>query len=256
MTTTATKSTALATVDAGKYVALQDGGAIAEAMAANMGEGAAFRESDLTRVPIPAGGGTTWMVPDITEDRAAKTIDGILVYQCVRGVLWPKDDPEEGSLPLLVSTDLKTARLVAPDSVDKALLAKIEPAKNADGTYDWEKLPQNEWGSGKGGKGKAAKEQRVLYILPADSPLPLVVVIQPGSLKGWREFMVAITKAGVPYYRAVVSLSLVKETSANGQPYAQVVPKLIGTLTPEQGQVILQKFSTPMRAVASSAFGS
>lgn len=254
MTATATKSTALAVTDTKNYLALAEGGAVAEAMAANLGENVSFRESDLTRVPIPSGGATTWMIPDINEDRAAKTIEGILVYQCARGVLWAKEEPEEGSLPVLISYDLKTARLVAPENIDKAVLAKIEPAKLADGTYDWGKLPQNEWGSGKGGKGKAAKEQRVLYILTPDQPLPLVVVIQPGSLKGWREFIVALTKAGVPFYRAVVSLSLSKETSANGQPYAQVVPRLVGTLSHDEGQIILQKFTTPMKGVAASAF--
>lgn len=253
---TATKetSTALAVVDTGKYLALQDGGAIAEAMAANLGDGAAFRESDLTRVAIPAGGSTTWVIPGVMGDEATPAITGILCYQTARGILWGGDEPEEGTLPVLVSHDLKTARLVAPETVDQKMLDSIAPARRADGLYDWEKLPQNEWGTGKGGAGKAAKEQRVLYILPADQPLPLVVTIQPGSLKGWREFIVAITKAGVPFYRAVVSLRLEKAKSANGQPYAQVVPKLVGTLSAEQGKLILDKFTAPMRAVAADAF--
>lgn len=256
---TATKdkpSTAIAKVDTGNYLALQEGGAVAEAMAANLGEGVAFREGDLTRVPIPSGGATTWMIPEINEDRASQTIEGILVFQTARGVLWASEEPEEGSLPVLVSHDLRTARLVAPDSVEQSMLDKIAVAKRDDGSYDWEKLPQNEWGSGKGGSGKAAKEQRVLYILPKDQPLPLVVVIQPGSLKGWREFIIAITKAGIPFYRAVVSLSLERAKSANGQPYAQVAFKMIGTLDQEQGQIILQKFTNVMRSVAASAFSA
>lgn len=253
-TATKEKSTALATVETKNYLALQDGGAIAEAMAANLGEGAAFRESDLTRVPIPSGGGTTWLVPTIQGDEAKKTIEGILIYQCVRGILWAKEEPEEGSLPVLVSNDLKTARLVAPENVDKAMMDRIAPARREDGTYDWEKLPQNQWGTGKGGNGKAAKEQRVLYVLSQDEPLPLVIVIQPGSLKGWREFIVALTKAGIPYYRAVISLGLEKETSTNGQPFARVVPKLIGTLSAEAGKLVVEKFQRSMQAVASGAF--
>jgi hypothetical protein len=253
---TATKekpSTELATIDTTKYLALQEGGAIQEAIAANLGEGATFRESDLTRVPIPTGGSTTWLVPSVDGDRAVKAIEGILVYQTVRGVLWASEEPEEGSLPVLVSTDLKTARLVAPENVDAKMLDRIKPALREDGTYDWTKLPQNEWGSGKGGVGKAAKEQRVLYILTRDEPLPLVVIVQPGSLKGWREFMLAITKAGIPYYRAVVSLTLEKDTAVGGAPYAKVKPELAGRLTLEQGQMIQQKFAA-MRDVAASAF--
>lgn len=253
-TATKEKSTALAAIDTGSYLALQKGGAIAEAMAANLGEGAAFRESDLTRVPIPTGGSTTWLVPNITGDKAVKSVEGILVHQCVRGLLWASEEPEESSLPLLVSHDLKTARLLATDSVDQKILDRIAPAKLADGSYDWAKLPQNEWGSGKNGSGKAAKEQRVLYVLAQDEPLPLVVIIQPGSLKGWQQFIVALTKAGIPFYRAVISLTLEKATAAGGQPYAQVVPKLIGTLSAEQGKLIVEKFTTPMRDCAASAF--
>lgn len=247
-------STALATIDTSNYIALQEGGAIAEALAANMGEGAALRESDLTRVPIPTGGGTMWMIPGLGGDEAAKTIEGVLVFQTVRGILWPKAEPEEGSLPALVSFDLKTARRVS-DQLSDAFLDSIEPARIGDSDeYNWADLPQCQWGSGKGGSGKAAKEQRVLYILRETDPLPLVVTIQPGSLKDWQKFILALTKAGVPFYRAVISLGLEKSTSGGGQPYSRVVPNLVGVLTPEQGAVIRTQFTEPMRAVAETSF--
>lgn len=247
-------STALATIDTSSYLALKEDGAIAEAMAANMGEGVALRESDLTRVPIPTGGGSTWLIPGLTGDEPAKTIEGVLVYQCVRGILWPKAEPEEGSLPALVTFDLKTAKKVS-DQLSPAFLASIEPARIGDtDLYNWADLPQCQWGSGKDGNGKAAKEQRVLYILRETEPLPLVVTIQPGSLKDWQKFILALTKAGVPYYRAVISLGLEKSTSGGGQPFSRVVPSLVGVLTPEQGTVIRTQFSEPMRAVAETSF--
>lgn len=248
-------STSLAVLDTSNYLALQDGGAIAEAMAANMGEGAALRESDLTRVPIPTGGGTTWMIPGLAGDEPAKTIEGVLVFQTVRGILWPKAEPEEGSLPALVSLDLKTARQVS-DQLPESFLASIAPAMNDDGTYRWADLPQCQWGSGKDGSGKAAKEQRVLYILRETESLPLVVTIQPGSLKDWQKFIVALTKAGIPYFRAVISLSLEKTTSTGGQPFSRVVPSLVGTLDAETGALIRKQFSEPMRAVAESSFSA
>ncbi len=249
-------STALATIEARKdYVALQDGGQIMEAMSANMGEGASLRESDLTRVAIPTGGSTTWLVPNIAGDEAAKSIEGILVYQCARGIVWPKAEAEDGSLPLLVSHDLKTARLVA-DNATPEFLASIAEAKIGERQYDWEKLPQCQWGSGKDGVGKAAKEQRVLYVLRRDEPLPLVVTVQPGSLKNWQQFIIAMTKVGIPYYRAVVSLALEKAQSTNGSPFARVVPTLVGTLSREEGDIIREKFSEPMRLVAASAFSA
>ncbi|MEM9354462.1 MAG: hypothetical protein AAGA92_15760 [Planctomycetota bacterium] len=244
-------TTELAVVDTGNYLALQDGGAIAEAMAANLGDGAALKESDLTKVPIPSGGGTTWMVPSITGEAPEKAIEGVLVYQCVRGVLWPREEPEEGTLPALVTDDLKIARIVSQD-LSNDFLESIAGARNEDGTYRWADLPQCEWGSGKNGHGKAAKEQRVLFILREQEPLPLVVAIQPGSLKNWRGFIMELTKAGIPFWRAVISLGLEKSQSGGGQPFSKVVPSLVGVLSDEQGKVIREKFTEPMRAVAAS----
>lgn len=243
-------STALATIDTENYLALQEGGAIAEAMLENMGEGSAMSESDLTRVTIPTGGGTTWSIPNIMGDEHIDAIEGVLVYQGVRGLLWASDEPQEGALPLLVSHDLKIGKLVDrngdTDSID---VAKID-----EGIYDWSKLPQNEWGSGKNGVGKACKEQRVLYILRESDPLPLVVCIQPGSLKNWKEFIVAMTKAGIPFYRAVVRLTLSKDKSSGGQPFSKVAPQLVGILTPEQGKLIKENFTTIYKAVAETSF--
>lgn len=246
-------TTDLMIVPANTYLALADGGDIAEAMAANMGD-AGFRESDLTRVTIPTGGSTTWIIPGLLQDEATPTIEGALVYQTVRGLLWAGDEPEEGALPVLISNDLRTARIVASD-VPQHILDLIEVARiEGTATYDWTKLPQNEWGSGKNGQGKACKEQRVLFILRASEPLPLIVAIQPGSLKNWQQFIVSLTKAGIPYFRAIVSLSLEKAKSASGVAYAQVVPSLVGVLSKEDGKLLREKFGATMEAVAQSSF--
>ena len=51
-----------------------------------------------------------------------------------------------------------------------------------------------------------------------------------------------------------MSLALEKATSDAGIAYAQVKPTLIGKLSEEQGKTIIEKFTTPMRDVAASAF--
>lgn len=248
-------TTALATVDAGGYLALQSNGEILEAMAANLGEGAALKESDLTRVKTPAGGGTTWSIPSITGEEEAKEIVGVLCFMCVRGLLWRGDEPEEGSLPVLVSGDLKTAKLVIDRAdVPEDVLADIDAATGGDGVIDWEKLPQTQYGSGKGGFGKKAKEQRVLYILREQDTLPIVVAINPGSLKGWQRFVVELTKAGIPYWRAVIGLSLDKAKSGGGTTYSEVIPRLVGVLTPEQGKSVYTSVTPMARAAAETSF--
>ena len=246
----------LAVIDAANYLALQDGGQIAEAMAANLGEGVQLRESDLTRVSIPSAGGTKWTISSLIEDEVTDAIEGVLVYQTVRGLIWPNDEPQEGTLPAMVSHDLKIGRLVGDrDSIDAKLLQSFECAKIKGGdTYDWQELPQNQWGSAKKGAGKAATEQRVLYILRNKEPLPLVVCVQPGSLKNWRKFILALTKSKVCYWQAVVKLSLEKVKNAEGTSYAQIVPTLVGVLNKEQGAAVKETMSKPMAQVAASAF--
>lgn len=247
--------TALQTIDTTGYLALQDGGAVVEAMNANLGEGASLKESDLTRVTTPAGGGTTWTIPSITGDEQSPEIVGVLVYMTVRGLLWKGDDAAEGSLPVLVSHDLKTAhRVLDRSDVDEVMNVDIDTFTDEEGVIDWKALPQCQWGSGKNGVGKAAKEQRVLYILREQDTLPIVVTISPGSLKDWQKFIVELTKAGIPYWRAVIGLSLIADKSTNGTKFSKVVPKLVGVLTPEEGQSVYQSVTPTAQAAASTAF--
>jgi len=244
---------ALAVIDASVFPALRDDSGVSEAMAANLPD-AALRESDLTRVPIPSGGSTTWVIPSITGETTAKTIDGILAVVVPRGVLWPTEEPAEGTLPVLVTHDLKTAHAVNLEGVDSALLKDVESCRNEDGSYSWLKLPQNEWGSGKGGRGKCCKEQRVIYLLTKEQAMPIVIVVAPGSLKGWQGFLVGLTTAGIPHYRAVVSFGLEADKNPAGIPFARIVPKLVGVLDKDAGEAIRKKFTEPLRGVARFAF--
>lgn len=263
-------TTALATIDTNNFLALSgDAAEMREAMAANLGENAALRESDLTRILIPSGGSTTkWTIPSLAGDETVDAIEGVLAYQCVRGLIWPSEEPEEGTLPAMVTHDLKTGKLVADaDKIPEGLLNSFNKHPAADAAmmtspegreyydaYDWPNLAQCQWGTGKGGNGKYAKEQRVLYILRESDPLPVIVCVQPGSLGDWQKFVLEMTKAGIPFWRAVISLSLAKDKSSGGQPYCRIVPKLIGTLSREQGAAVREQFTTLCESVAKTSF--
>ena len=245
--------TELAKVETKSFLAMQKGNAVGEAMAANLGEGATMQESDLTRVPIPTGGGTNWTIPSITGDESCKAIEGILVYQQARGLLWGGEEPQEGELPVLATNDLVTAHLVN-ENPDPKLLEEMEPARDEDGTYRWKDLPQNQWGSGRKGRGKRCREQRVLFVLRENDPLPLVINISPGSLKEWGKFIVGLTKHAIPYYRAVISLTLTKEKTDDGTAYSRVVPTLVGVLSESEGKKVQETFSVPMNQIAQQTF--
>ena len=202
-------------------------------------------------MPTPTQGQTKWMIPSLFGEDYVEKIEGILVYQTARGVLWVSDEPVEGTLPVLISDDLKTARRVcAVENVPDEMIPVLEDCHIQGDLFDWTALPYNEWGSGRNGVGKRAKEQRVLFILRKSDPLPLVVVIQPGSLKYWRKFIVELTKAGIPFYRAVISLGLEKAASEDGITYSRIKPSLVGCLSPEDGLSVKKQFSDSLARIA------
>lgn len=239
-------STELAVKVTDNWLALQTGSDIREALEANVAAGEQINVQDLIRVPTPGSGGTTWTWVGVSGEEHEKEIVGILVCYQMRGVLWPSEEPGK-SAPLLVSHDLLTAEMVGdnPGDID---LAELEKCRLPDGRFDWARLPWNQWGSGKNGIGKRCKEQRLLFVLRQEDVWPMVITAQPGSLKTVRPF---VHRLPVAHWRAVVSLGLQKVPSKGGIDYAQIVPKLVGTLTKEEGEAVRKMYTEPLKRVAT-----
>ncbi len=238
-------TTALAPYESSRFAALAPNSDVGEALRANLSHGETLDESMLIRVKTPAGGATTWIIPGISGDETAAEITGLLVGFFPRGVLWPSDEPVEGTLPVLITHDL--VRGYAVGEIPEEMADILEPHRLPDGGYDWQKLPYTQFGSGKGGFGKRAKEQRVLFVLREADPFPLVVAAQPGSLRAIRAF---VPRLPVPHYRAIVSLGLEKVTSKGGKPYARITPRLVGTIDKEAGERIRTLYTEPLGRVA------
>lgn len=237
----------LVVVDVEKYPALVPGSDLQEAIEANAAAEGGITEADLTRIPTPSAGGLTWTWDGASGSEESKTIDGVLVGYCARGTLWPSEEPT-AAMPLLVSYDMRSAVKVGDDygDIDPD---ELEKYRNVDGTYDWLRLPWNEFGSGKSGFGKRCKESRMLFILRAGDPFPVLVRAQPGSLKTIRPF---IKKLTVPHWRAEVSLALRAEMSKGGQKYSQIVPTLVGTLDKEAGALVKKMYTDPIMAIVKN----
>lgn len=197
-----------------------------EAVKANLGGSLSL--NDLTRIKTPSGGGLKWQVPTLDGEEYVDAIEGLLVYQSKGGVLWPTAELEVGNqLPVLVSHDLVTATRVGND------LGDIDPAKlNAceirPGVYSWQALPWSQWGSGKGGIGKRAKEYRTLCVLQPGEVMPVVVRAGAGSAKSVDGFLRKMALAGLIYNRVVVRLRLVRAKSKGGIDYSQIAIDPIG----------------------------
>ncbi len=246
--TTATGSTSLSRVpdvDVTLFPALTPDSDIAEAIEANT-QGRGFDLSALVRVKTPAGGGKTWVYLDSGNNEVeTKAIEGILVYYGQRGVLWGGEDIQKGKPPVLVSYDLRTAERVSDDLGDIDPVA-LEACRIGDRLYDWNKLPWNKDGSGRGGFGRRCKESRVMAILQEGEAFPVIVSAGPGSLKTVAPF---VTRLPVAHFRAKVALTLEKATSQGGIDYSQIVPRFIGQLSREAGSAIRRIYTEPLMAV-------
>jgi len=165
----------------------------------------------------------------------------------VRGTLWGSEEPQGKVSPVLVSYDLMTAVRVGDDlgDIDPDVL---ESCRTGDRTYDWTRLPYNQYGTSRSGRGKRCKESRLMAILRADEAWPLLVTAGPGSLKTVTPF---VKRLAVPHYRAVVSLTLDRVENAGGQPYSQIVPKYVGAITKEEGDIVRRLYTEPLSRVSS-----
>lgn len=207
-------STQLVPVDLKNYPVLAPGSEAGSLLRENLA-GDVISVGDLSRIRVPAGGGTSWTVPTLDGEQSVQSIEGVILHVGRRRAYWSSADPS-GDPP-----DCKS---------DDNVVGVGQPGG------DCESCPLNQFGSsrkqdGSAGRGKACKETRLLFVLQAGASLPDVVVVSPGSLKQVKDYLIALaTKAQVPYWGALTKLSLSREKNKDGISYARVVPTFAGRL--------------------------
>ena len=212
-------------------------------------DGEPMRVQDLVRVKTPAGGGTKWTVNIDGNETTCDEVTGLLVGIAKQGVLWPQDDPTD-QRPVIVTNDLLVGYRVSDDlgSIDPAALEKF---RIGDRKYDWAALSSSAefgYGAARGG-GKRVKESRVLAILRDGDVWPVLVTVGPGSLQTWIPFQKRLPSF---HYEVVVGLRLEKAKSAGGQPYSTIVPRVVGTISEEQGEVARRVYVEPLKRMFSA----
>lgn len=220
-----------------------------EIIAANL-DGEPLNEMDLTRVKTPTGGGTTWEIDSQGNIEACQEIVGVLCAIGKRGLLWPYD--EIGSdPPVLASSDLVTGYRVG-DRLGNVDPKALERYRIGDRRYDWAALSEGpEFGpkSGKGGVGKRVKESRTIAVLRDGDVWPLLISIGPGSLGGFLPFL---KKLPCFHYEAVIGLRLQKAKSKTDVTYSEIIPRLVGQLSEEQGKFVRATYTESLKKMFSS----
>lgn len=215
----ATKETvALAAMDPATRI---DFGAFAEELGDDV---AALGRSLFNRVKIPGGGGRTWEIedPDSDAPEAVAVIEGIIVAHRAVNAYWAKkDDDGENTPPDCSSPDGRHATGLRP-GIDAEV-----------GAHLCGECPLNEFGSAESG-GKACKNMHEMYVLRADEPLPLLLVLPPTSITPFKSYIAkSVLLKNRRTHGVITKISL--EKMGDGQrAYSRAVFAFGGEVSPEQ----------------------
>jgi hypothetical protein len=216
-------------------------------IAANLA-GEKMSEMDLVSVHAPVGGKSVkWEIEADGNSETTDEIVGVLVGVAKRGTLWPFEDPSDAR-PVVVSHDLQIGYRVG-DKLGDVREEDLEKFRVGDRRYDWQALANSQefgLGSARNGTGKKAKEARILAVLRQGDTWPLLVHVGVGSFKNLLPFL---KRLPCFTHEAVIGLRLKIEKSAGGIAFAQVVPRLVGQLTEEQGDVARKVYADPIAAM-------
>ena len=152
------------------------------------------------RVKIPAGGALQFEVPTEDPDNPdyTRTLEGIILSHHSAYTLWPEgSEYDEDTKPLCSSVDGKTG---------------IGVPGGACAT-----CPMNAYGSAKdGGRGKACKNMRHLYLLRSGEYMPLLVSLPPTSIRPFKEFLNrAFVYRQRATYGSLVQIGLKKDSNGS-----------------------------------------
>lgn len=232
-----------------------------EAFLANTNGGAEIGFGDLTTVKTPSGGGQFWeiSIPGMPPE-SVPALEGIIVFQALGGILWPSLENNTGDKPVVVTRDMRLGKITATATrneagdivelagvYDQEMVSTISRLELRDrrGFLPWNDLPYTQFGSGRNGNGKFVKEGTTIFLQRKGGILPLMLRTSPSAIKPIRSFLFNLQ---VPYWRAVVKITLKKESSQvpdpsrqgamKNQDYSVPVLTLVETLPPEAGDII------------------
>lgn len=184
-----------------------------EVMQANLSEDVPV---DFPRIKIPSGGGLTFEVPGEEEADPVKELVGIILDHYRINAFWQDEYAGAGTPPTCSALDGRNG---------------IGQPGGDCGT-----CLQNAWGSNaKGGRGKACKNIRRVYLLVEDELLPYLLALPPTSLDDFNTYMQRLTsKHKAPYFGAISKVRLYKTANKDGIAYSAVAWSFAGVLPPQE----------------------
>lgn len=191
-------------------------GEVAEIMAEELD---GLGEIPFDQVKIPSGGGLAFEIPGDDPDNpdVEKELSGIVIDHHPVNAYWEGAYSGKNDPPSCSSMDGKTG-------IDR----------ETGEVHDCRNCPYNEFGE----NGKECKNMHRLYILRADSPLPILLTLPPTSIKHWKNYLgKRIVMKGMRPHHVITKITLQKEKSKDGIAYSSaqfaIGGKLPDSMKPE-----------------------
>jgi len=182
---------------------------------------------DLERIKIPTGGSQFWSVPSVEtgEAEAVKTFDGVIVAWKPTKTYWAKAfGADAGSPPDCTSDDGVTGK-GTPGGACAACPFNQFGSK--------EPSPQNP-----DPKGKACRDQRLLFVLREGAMMPTLVSMPPSAVGVVKKYFLSLASRGVPYSAVVTRFALTSDKSSGGIDYALAHLSMVERLEPANAEAV------------------
>jgi len=178
------------------------------------------------RIRIPTGGSTTFEVPiDDTNFKPEKELICVIVDHHAARTYWKERSQNQAP------------DCASPDGVS-GTASPVSGLEWAGSSRHCADCPLDAWGSD-GGRGKACKELRRLYLLRPGDTFPLLLTLPPTSLLNFGNYLgKRVLPTGLRLYQVVTRITLERVVSKAGNPFARACFTLVGRLNDETAQAV------------------
>jgi hypothetical protein len=180
----------------------------------------------LTRLHVPAGGGSMWEVETRKGTISEQSLDCIVAVLRMKQRAWYRrsyDETGGGAPPDCSSTD-SIEGFGNPGDDETA-----GPARHSCQT-----CARNVFRKDEVDFGTECGEYAQALVFRVGSRLPNLLHIPITSLKAWRKYVLALAEDGLPVYNAVTRVALEQDKSRNGIKFSRMVPTSLRDLTEEE----------------------
>lgn len=184
---------------------------------------------DLERIKVPTGGSPFWEVPnaDTGEVEAVKTFDGVIVAWKGTKTYWATAfGAGAGAPPDCHSDDgvtgIGTPGGACPTCPFNQFGSKPATAENPDP------------------KGKACRDQRLLFVLREGAMMPTLVSLPPSAIGAVKKYFLSLASRGVAYSAVVTRFSLIPDKSSGGIGYSLAQLSMVERLEPANAESVKQ----------------